>query len=49
MRQIICVALCFMATAALACTVNVVHTPDGKQLSCVTCCDGNGFCTTNCQ
>lgn len=49
MRRIIAISLLFASTVALACTVNVVHTPDGKQLSCVTCCDANGFCTTNCQ
>lgn len=39
-----------VAFAAYAgCTTQVVSGPDGKTLSCVTCCDAQGRnCVTNC-
>lgn len=35
------------ATAALACNTNIIYTPDGRMLTCQTCCYG-GQCTTTC-
>ena len=35
--------------AYASCTTQVVNGPDGKTLSCVTCCDQSGKnCVTNC-
>lgn len=36
-------------TALASCSYSTVNLPDGRQLTCQTCCDYQGMCQTYCQ
>lgn len=50
MKTILITIAILNATAAYAmCTTNMIAGPDGRTLTCITCCDANGRnCMTNC-
>lgn len=47
-KWIVGLGLASVVTVALACTTQVVTGPDGRTMTCVTCCVGQGNCQTNC-
>lgn len=49
MKKCIALVLALAAGAVWAgCTTQTVISPNGKAMSCTTCCDGNGNCNTTC-
>lgn len=48
-KLVISIALGIVAVAAYArCTTQTVTSPDGRMMTCTTCCDNWGNCNTTC-
>mgnify|MGYP001600438863 CR=1 FL=1 len=50
MKKILILALLLYSSAVwAACTTHTIIGPNGRMVTCMTCCTSPGYCTTTCH